>query len=193
MFSAGDFVGASGGARRVDRARLFASAGLLVAEGSGADQVEQPVFVHHQQSVGAGDAAPDYGLDDPDGQVAEGGHRLRSVASADPAFVLVVRDVSDVMKGFNGPVTTQEPEYRLLVRAVDGHAEHAIDDFMPDLTVTQRGRAFTAEALFSVGETQALDALRQLNRPLFDPTVPLVDFRVPGGKATSPERPTACA
>ena len=64
---------------------------------SNPQEAEHLLAVKEQLAMAVGDGARDACLDDRDGQIAEGRHRLRSVARARTTPVLVVGDLTNVV------------------------------------------------------------------------------------------------
>ena len=156
-------------------------------------EAEHLLAVEEQLAMAVGDGAGDACLDDRDGQIAEGRHRLRSVARARATPVLVVGNVTDVVDRLDGPVTAQEGQDLGFAGPVERQAGDAEDDFV-GLLALALDVAFHPKGLGGIGKAQTLDSLRQLDASRLDPAMALLRLSgVPGEKAPSPGRQGAGA
>ena len=81
------------------RWRLVSSSRQAESEGG-----QDPGGVAGVVAAGGGDAGVAAGLEDADGEVAQGGHGLGAAAGADLGGVFAVGDVADVVQGLDAPV-----------------------------------------------------------------------------------------
>jgi len=139
-----------------------------------------------QMSGGFGDVRGPCHPEQADGEVAQGGHDLRSAASADLRAVFVEGDVTNEVDAvFDLPVTPDILQQVCGRGLLLGEAGHPVDHLMATWFCSQvEGDTLDAEDLFQVGEVEVAVQLGAGPDPAgFDPAMTLVEgFMLRGEK-----------